>query len=69
MYSFGKHSYILLGNIETAGDALMLAGEYPYTLLGNIETFRGYPILFRADGRLTLLGESVTNSFIVASLS
>ena len=57
LYSSGEHSYTLLGNIKTVGDALMLAGEYPYTPLGNIETFWGYPIFFKADDRLTLLGE------------
>ena len=41
--------------------SLYSAEEY-YDLLG-------IPKLFRADGRLTLLGESITDSFIVASHS
>ena len=47
----------------------MLAEEYLYTSLENIKTYWGYPTFFRDDGRLTLLGESIVDSFIVASLS
>ena len=42
LYSSGEHSYIMLGNIKTVGDSLMLAGEYLYTPLKNIKTFWGY---------------------------
>ena len=65
MYSSGEHSYTLLRNIKTAGDTLILVGEYLYTHtpLGNIKTF------FSADGRPTLLGESIADLFTVASLS
>ena len=63
LYSAGEHSYTLLRNIKTAGDTLILVGEYFYTPMGNIKT------LFSADGRLTLLGESIADSFSVAGLS
>ena len=55
MYSVGEHSYTPLRNIKTAEDTLILAGEYSYTPLGNIKT------LFSADGRLTMLGESIAD--------
>ena len=50
-------------NIKTAGDALMFAGKYSYTLLGE------YQDPFSDDGRLTLLGESIVDLFVVGSLS
>ena len=69
LYSTGEYSYILLRNIKTARDTFMLAGEYPYSSLGNIKTFWEYPTFFRADGKPTLLGESIVDLFIVASLN
>ena len=69
LHSSGEHSYIPLRNIKTARDTLMFAGGYPYTPPGNIKTFWGIPNLFSADGGRALLGGSIADLFIVASLS
>ena len=47
----------------------MLAEEYSYTPLGNIKTFWGYQTFLALDGGLTLLEESIDDSFMVASLN
>ena len=46
----------------------MLVGEYPYTPLGILRP-SGDTQLFRDDGRPTLLGESIADLFMIASLS
>ena len=51
------------------GDDLMLAGECLYTPLRNIKTFWEYQTFLALDGGLTLLEESIADSFMVASFS
>ena len=55
MYFVGEHSYTPLGNI--------------LILHWGILRLSGISSLFSADGISTLLGESIADSFIVASLS